>query len=721
MSNSHALPICTNSSSVQPLRRWQLKKAKQEYIADHPDSELLQKEANLYVKREATRASFLQARDNVKSKFVFELQNLTEELERIKTKMENIHIQIAQDCEPIETASSLSDSLIENDLNLILRTKRENKKMYNRHIELVKKELFKPFGELTSHNYIPDNMLLALLPYQVESVNRIIDCYVNMKQYYPTEVYTSVVGNRVGSGKTRISLLVAYCLTLFQQRHVNIIVPGTLIHQYEYEIQKLHEICPSVFPGVHVIKTVRDVRDKLPQKITIVNARYIINYLEVPNRHFRPFTIVDEIPTMETLMRYKQLSHLSLHYDLVLSATWKQEKSDQYDEFYFEASSDFIDRSYSPAKVIDNVIECSGLTDKVLAAELGPEIIRLLKTGNTKDAIKLIGGDSLARTFEDAVTWKFNTLIKIHKKRITTIMTQYIRRKDILAKNDQRKRIQELGQDETIIAEEKDEAQDETQDEAQDEAQDEETSLDVDEDVEEEIENDESVDDAFIRVMKEYDSASLNDTKRELIDSHLTTIKIHEEQKENVLTRVRATNCPICLSSNATDRVVTNCEHAFCHDCIDGWIKRVNKPICPLCKTFPFTYTVLHNEASVGKPSKRKAIQRLFEDSPKDTFILFSESDQTFEIDLEGLGIEYKIHRGHSAQMNKAVEDLKNGKIRVLCVNTQRSGCGLNLGFVDQIIKYHKSNSIYEEIQTIGRANRLGRTKDIIVNTLTTT
>ncbi|EGG21101.1 hypothetical protein DFA_00976 [Cavenderia fasciculata] len=40
--------------------------------------------------------------------------------------------------------------------------------------------------------------------------------------------------------------------------------------------------------------------------------------------------------------------------------------------------------------------------------------------------------------------------------------------------------------------------------------------------------------------------------------------------------------CPICLSPMTNTTSVVGCQHAYCLECIDNWIK--NKVACPLCK-----------------------------------------------------------------------------------------------------------------------------------------
>ena len=55
-------------------------------------------------------------------------------------------------------------------------------------------------------------------------------------------------------------------------------------------------------------------------------------------------------------------------------------------------------------------------------------------------------------------------------------------------------------------------------------------------------------------------------------------------EKEVEKTSSEILSCIICLTSPATDPVVTQCGHIFCWECIKNWVNKCNKMFCPTCK-----------------------------------------------------------------------------------------------------------------------------------------
>lgn len=52
---------------------------------------------------------------------------------------------------------------------------------------------------------------------------------------------------------------------------------------------------------------------------------------------------------------------------------------------------------------------------------------------------------------------------------------------------------------------------------------------------------------------------------------------------KNKPTRDENENCPICLGPLSQEQYLTKCEHTFCKQCLDDWIKQ-NKNSCPNCR-----------------------------------------------------------------------------------------------------------------------------------------
>jgi len=69
---------------------------------------------------------------------------------------------------------------------------------------------------------------------------------------------------------------------------------------------------------------------------------------------------------------------------------------------------------------------------------------------------------------------------------------------------------------------------------------------------------------------------------------------------------------------------------------------------------------------------------------------------------------------GNGNVINSTIEKFKNGEIRVLILNAQHYGSGLNLQMATDIVIYHEMNKELET-QVIGRSQRMGRTQPLNV------
>ena len=75
---------------------------------------------------------------------------------------------------------------------------------------------------------------------------------------------------------------------------------------------------------------------------------------------------------------------------------------------------------------------------------------------------------------------------------------------------------------------------------------------------------------------------------------------------------------------------------------------------------------------------------------------------------LEKYEIKYAILKGTINRINKIIDDYSTGKIKIILLNSQYFGSGLNLQMTTDLIIYHKLEASIEK-QAIGRAQRLGR------------
>jgi len=211
--------------------------------------------------------------------------------------------------------------------------------------------------------------------------------------------------------------------------------------------------------------------------------------------------------------------------------------------------------------------------------------------------------------------------------------------------------------------------------------------------------------------------------------------------------------CGICCGfyNNPT---VLKCKHIYCASCIFNWItsqqKKNRNGHCPYCKTFIDMKDL--NIVKIGKKEKEKEKEMkkseslesiiLSEDKGNvktykssldkiDTvmniilkrykngrFIIYSMYDK-FGENLTSVmkkhEITYKPIKGIGGV--KAIEEFKSGKIKVIYLNSQYNGAGIELTEATDIIVMNKMKK-HIQTQIIGRAQRMGRVNTLNVHNI---
>jgi SNF2 family DNA or RNA helicase len=198
--------------------------------------------------------------------------------------------------------------------------------------------------------------------------------------------------------------------------------------------------------------------------------------------------------------------------------------------------------------------------------------------------------------------------------------------------------------------------------------------------------------------------------------------------------------CGICLDEIPEDDVgVTKCGHIFCYECLKMSVSKFHN--CPYCKEkladneiFILSF-VMKKKSKLSNEDKKKdalinevgtKLANLIDFLRKsdDHVIIFSQWDDL----LRRIGrilaendIKNVFCKGNCYQRDKAIREFnKDDSIKVIMLSSKQSASGTNLTkanvviFVDPIYgnyKYRKG----QEKQAIGRAHRLGQTKDIKV------
>ena len=195
----------------------------------------------------------------------------------------------------------------------------------------------------------------------------------------------------------------------------------------------------------------------------------------------------------------------------------------------------------------------------------------------------------------------------------------------------------------------------------------------------------------------------------ESIDKIKSKIKLLTERiNENSI-------CPICFDSIKNKTLLNCCHNSFCFECITMWL--CDKTNCPHCRKKINNDNIIvvtdkdsqQTKKIETKISKMESIiKKRLEENPNFKLLIFSEYNNTFNeisVLLEKLSIKFKQVKG---QINKTLDDYKNGNLNCLLLNTCFFGNGLNLENTDDIILYHNLNKEMTE-QVIGRAQRPGR------------
>lgn len=226
------------------------------------------------------------------------------------------------------------------------------------------------------------------------------------------------------------------------------------------------------------------------------------------------------------------------------------------------------------------------------------------------------------------------------------------------------------------------------------------------------------------------------------INKEITTL---ESKINNIQMRVNESNMdPITFCEIENKTIIKCCMQVFDFESITMYITTTMSPKCPMCRT-PITkesLTILDNEEERDyeetKEEEPARLTRNYEDYDKLSnltyilekkiaknarLIVFSEHDGTFSNLLTVFNqkqIEWREIKGQATFINKTVEwykDRTTEKVKVLFLNSQYSGAGLNLENTTDLILYHKMNKELT-IQCIGRAHRMGRTSPLNVHQL---
>jgi len=221
-------------------------------------------------------------------------------------------------------------------------------------------------------------------------------------------------------------------------------------------------------------------------------------------------------------------------------------------------------------------------------------------------------------------------------------------------------------------------------------------------------------------------------------------IKIIEGKIKDLTERITEINtkiCSICLD-NVTQPIILECTHIFCGSCLFNFLNAntynsTNIKKCPDCRaeiksTENLTAIVsskeditndivkVEDDNKIGKGilNKEDTLLEIIKNKPDGKFIVFSKVDVFTKIIklLVSNNITFAELKGNTAHMMNVLKDFKNGSINVILLTTQYAGYGIDINYATDVVIFH--SMAVDKQQAIGRAQRVGRTNNLIVHNL---
>jgi SNF2 family DNA or RNA helicase len=233
------------------------------------------------------------------------------------------------------------------------------------------------------------------------------------------------------------------------------------------------------------------------------------------------------------------------------------------------------------------------------------------------------------------------------------------------------------------------------------------------------------------------------------IDSEITSIEGKIKDLTERITEINSKICSICLD-NVTQPIILECTHIFCGGCLFKFLNANTLGVitkkCPDCRaeiksTENLTAIVSRKNAAgvagaagadtvaneiatdtskIGKGilNKEETLLEILKNKPEGKFIVFSRVDVFTNIIklLVSNGITFAELKGNTSHMMNVLKDFKNGIINVILLTTQYAGYGIDINYATDVIIFHSMP--VDKQQAIGRAQRVGRTNNLIVHNL---
>lgn len=206
-------------------------------------------------------------------------------------------------------------------------------------------------------------------------------------------------------------------------------------------------------------------------------------------------------------------------------------------------------------------------------------------------------------------------------------------------------------------------------------------------------------------------------------------VKEQLEQLDNRFETILKENCSICIHKLHEPVLEPNCQNLFCGKCLLTWLQKAHS--CPLCRgeveiteliylTSEESATIAPTPAPHEMSTPLEKVIELIRNNKEGKFLIFSSYDVTFDPIcriLQDNNITFSQVKGTKKARQKSIESFKHGDTQVIFLNSNFNGAGINLQEATDIILYHEMATPTQN-QIIGRANRIGRSKPLLVHHL---
>lgn len=224
--------------------------------------------------------------------------------------------------------------------------------------------------------------------------------------------------------------------------------------------------------------------------------------------------------------------------------------------------------------------------------------------------------------------------------------------------------------------------------------------------------------------------------KLKLIDADLTVLQEKLKNLTDRISEINSKTCPICLDV-VVHPIILDCTHIFCATCLLHWLSNNNNVRkCPECRaiiksTDQLTAIVaeknevvlpnIQNDDLLGKGvlNKEDTLLQIINKKPSGKYLVFTRIDNGFIKLIDTFkrnDISYAELKGNTNHMMNVLDGFKNGTIKVILLNTQYAGSGIDISCATDIILFHSMS--VDKQQAVGRAQRVGRKESLFVHNL---